>query len=54
MILLCTEIKNFWSWLTGMKKLTFHFINIFGWGLAEVLLKCVFNMYVLTYAFDMY
>ena len=32
MILLCTEIKNFCTWLTGMKKLIFHFTNFFGWG----------------------
>ena len=31
-ILLCTEIKNFCTWLTGMKKLIFHFTNFFGWG----------------------
>ena len=29
MILLCTEIKNFCTWLTGMKKLIFYFNRFF-------------------------
>ena len=26
------KIRNFFTWLTGTKKLIFHFIKFFGWG----------------------
>ena len=30
--MLCAEIKKFCMWLTGMKKLIFHYTNFFGLG----------------------